>query len=74
LFAKIAGDDGLMDVTEFAKIPALSRAPQEAIERLFGLLDADGDGTVDLETFLAGVRGVPPVLPPVRPPSLPGRP
>lgn len=70
LFAKIAGDDGLLDLEEFAKVPALARVPQETIERLFALLDLDADGTVDLETFLAGVRGGPPSLPP----SLPGRP
>jgi hypothetical protein len=70
LFAKIAGDDGLLDVEDFAKVPALARVPQETIKRLFALLDLDGDGTVDLETFLAGVRGGPPTLPP----TLPGRP
>ncbi|NCQ34579.1 hypothetical protein GW813_05760, partial [bacterium] len=55
LFTKIAGDDGLLDASEFATIPALATVPQETIDRLFALLDTDSDGAVTLEEFLAGI-------------------
>jgi hypothetical protein len=64
LFASVAGDDGLLDFTEFAALPALSNMPIGTKERLFNLLDVDGDGTVPLEDFLAGIRPTPPTTPP----------
>jgi len=72
LFEKVAGDDGLLDIKEFATIPALVGVPQATIERLFALLDLENDGTVTLEAFLAGVRGGPPTVPPTAPPTTPG--
>lgn len=75
LFTKVAGDDGLLDLAEFTKIPSLAMRPPEAVARLFALLDEDDDGTITLEDFLAGVRGGPfiPVLPPGPVPPRPAR-
>lgn len=67
LFANVAGDDGLLDFTEFTALPALSNSnmPIKSRERLFELLDANRNGTVTLEEFLAGIRPTPPTTPPM---------
>jgi hypothetical protein len=70
LFASLAGDDGVLTVEEFSSLPMLANASEQAISRLFSLLDADGDGLVTLEEFLAGVRGgAPNPQPPTTPPA-----
>ncbi|QTN32134.1 EF-hand domain-containing protein [Akkermansiaceae bacterium] len=62
-FAKIAGEDGLMSLEEFASIPALKGRTREQIAAIFGHLDANKDGSVSLAEFLGRLDR--PQLPPI---------
>lgn len=70
LFAKAAGDDGLLSKEEFAALPALANVPQATIDLLFALFDIEeGEDGVTMEAFLAAVRGggIKPIAPPTFP-------
>lgn len=74
LFAAAAGDDGLLSLEEFAKLPALANVPQETVVRLFALFEIEeGSDRVTMEAFLAAVRaGARPARPlPPLPPTPP---
>jgi hypothetical protein len=64
LFGKIAGDDGDLTRDEFGTLPPFAKVPPVTVDLLFNLLDANKDGTVTLEEFLAGIRGSAPASPP----------
>ncbi|MGJ8695844.1 MAG: EF-hand domain-containing protein [Verrucomicrobiaceae bacterium] len=55
-FAEIAGEDGLLTLEEFAAIPHLEGAPEERVAAMFARLDANEDGSVDLDEFNARLR------------------
>jgi len=71
LFAAIAGDDEVLTLDEFAALHPFANVPLPTIQRLFDLLDADGNGEVTFEEFLAGINRVPAAPPNGGPPSPP---
>ena len=68
LFDSVNGEDDLLTLDEFSAIGPVSNLPEEIAELLFGLLDADGDGSVTKDEFLGAVGGE------ITIPSLPERP
>jgi Ca2+-binding EF-hand superfamily protein len=74
LFLSVTGNDETLSSAEFAAlVPA--DMPAEVVGLLFGMLDANNDGVIDLDEFLSvvggGLSGIPtaPTIPPI-----PGRP
>ena len=55
-FAAMAGEDGRMNQGEFAGIPALADVDPARIAAMFQRMDADGNGEVNLEEFMARLR------------------
>lgn len=69
-FRKIAGEDDLIDRSEFSAIPGMERVPNFIFDALFARLDTDGDGQITADEFLARLRVH--LQPPTRPtPELP---
>ena len=53
------GDDGALNLEEFAAIGALERLAErrpEALQKIFNRLDEDGDGSVSIEEFIRHLR------------------
>lgn len=74
LFGSLAGDDGFLSLEEFSTLPPFQGGmPGRIVEKLFGMLDGDGDGEVTLEEFLSKVGG-PGLAPPVPDPEDPEAP
>jgi hypothetical protein len=75
LFSKVAGDDGVLTLDEFSALQPFQNVPAETVAALFALLDADGDGEVSGDDFLARLGGgfTPPTTPPA-PPTPPSPP
>lgn len=76
-FSELAGSDGRLSAHEFSSLSSLQDVSPERRLALFNRMDADGDGQVILEEFLARLRhhrkpGDDPHLPP--PPPRPTRP
>ncbi len=53
-FAELAGDDGMIDAPKLQK--ALGLRSGDLAQRVLSHFDRDGDGLVDREEFIAGVR------------------
>jgi Ca2+-binding EF-hand superfamily protein len=64
LFLDAAGEDEVLDREEFGTIHPVSNLPEFVADRLFGLLDADEDGSVTLDEFLGALEGPKPPGPP----------
>jgi len=57
LFDSVNGDDDVLTLDEFSAIGPVGNLPEEIAGLLFGLLDADGDGEVTKDEFLAAIGG-----------------
>ena len=55
-FAEVAGDNGELELEEFAALPPLKNATEERVASVFGRLDADESGSVTLDEFTARLR------------------
>ena len=55
-FGEVAGDNGQLELEEFATLPPLKNATEERVASVFARLDADEDGHVTLEEFTARLR------------------
>jgi Ca2+-binding EF-hand superfamily protein len=55
-FTEIAGDNGLLSLTEMRDLKAFQNMPEERLASLFGRLDADNSGEVNLEEFNMRLR------------------
>lgn len=51
MFQKIAGEDHLMTIEEYATIPGSENLPDFVFEGIFDRLDTDGSGDVSIEEF-----------------------
>ena len=55
-FTEIAGDDGVLSLTEMTDLKAFQNMPEERLTSLFARLDADNSGEVNLEEFNMRLR------------------
>ena len=55
-FTEIAGEDGLLSLTEMADLKAFQNMSEERLSSLFARLDADNSGDVTLEEFKMRLR------------------
>lgn len=55
-FGEVAGDNGQLELEEFASLPPLKNATEERVASVFARLDADEDGHVTLGEFTARLR------------------
>jgi len=51
MFRKIAGEDDLMTIDEYATIPGSENLPDFVFEGIFDRLDLDGSGDISVEEF-----------------------
>jgi len=51
MFRKIAGEDDLMTIEEYATIPGSENLPDFVFEGIFDRLDTDGSGDISVEEF-----------------------
>jgi Ca2+-binding EF-hand superfamily protein len=55
-FTEIAGDDGVLSLTEMTDLKAFQNMPEERLTSLFARLDADNSGEVNLAEFNMRLR------------------
>ena len=55
-FTEIAGDDGVLSLTEMTDLKAFQNMSEERLTSLFARLDADNSGEVNLEEFNMRLR------------------
>lgn len=70
LFAKVANENGVLTIEEFSALPPFAKIEDQSIvTALFELLDADGNGEITAEEFLARLNAG--IAPPTSPPTPP---
>lgn len=76
LFLSVAGDDETLSSAEFAALVP-GDMPADVVALLFGMVDSNNDGVIELDEFLSvvggGLSGTPPTPPVPSIPSIPGR-